>query len=721
LIFKAIQSWLKSGDILLDDLFQTPFPKLSFQALQSPDMFDEAVEIICDIIYETREYHNFTQYIHELVTLLNSLLVNIKENLDNFDGDNWRGLNRIFVEAGETWLNLILMQSAEFFNIVEGIYLCFKHAELEWIGMSFSFWIKFARDLEQVPNHPFAPIFKNLVESIINHLQFPDDDHEFTAQERDDFKDFRHEIGDILKDACILLGPETTLNIPYTIINTRMQQGNLDSDLSAWKTLEAPLFSLRCIGSQIPPDHSSILPNILQLFPRLPNNPDLQYTCTLVIARYTQWTANHPELIQFQLDYIINGFDNPTVAPASALALKFLCQDCSDALGQYFGRILEVYEKATSLLNKKEILDISEGVAYMVNSLQPQERYAALVKLIDPISKKLTPEHFSTLETLAFDIKRINLFFDITAPDADTDIPHPSAQIISTITPGMELILEKLGDNYHVAEALGRFFVLLIRDYKQYTKEYIPTLLPRISAAFAKSSQPVYLWISERVITYHSEFSPSHCLNLIDSVSMGLFQKLEAVNFDPNQLPDLMEEYSYLVNAVLSKLSQQFLRSHIASNVYRLLFLTPKLKEYHSFQSCLSSWRVFSRMLCVSEPPLSASELSPYFQVIDQAGQSSLEDLVDGMIFDYSDESLHDALFVTIYLSELNPELHLNQMAKIIETLKGPNFLQSDRISFLQHYSEKIQNRNWREARSVLQKFLEQFHKRNFARNNNRN
>jgi len=47
-----------------------------------------------------------------------------------------------------------------------------------------------------------------------------------------------------------------------------------------------------------------------------------RYTSTLILGRYAQWTKNNPSTIPTQLQFIISGFSDPEVAPASALALN---------------------------------------------------------------------------------------------------------------------------------------------------------------------------------------------------------------------------------------------------------------------------------------------------------------------------------------------------------------------------------------------------------------
>lgn len=41
---------------------------------------------------------------------------------------------------------------------------------------------------------------------MIKHLTYPIDVESITAEERDTFRDFRHEMGDVLKDCVLILG-----------------------------------------------------------------------------------------------------------------------------------------------------------------------------------------------------------------------------------------------------------------------------------------------------------------------------------------------------------------------------------------------------------------------------------------------------------------------------------------------------------------------------------
>ncbi len=59
---------------------------------------------------------------------------------------------------------------------------------------------------------------------IIKHFHYPDDLSSWSSAERDEFKDFRHEMGDILKDIVTLVGQSEALSVPYQIMGFKTKK-----------------------------------------------------------------------------------------------------------------------------------------------------------------------------------------------------------------------------------------------------------------------------------------------------------------------------------------------------------------------------------------------------------------------------------------------------------------------------------------------------------------
>ncbi len=49
-------------------------------------------------------------------------------------------------------------------------------------------------------------LYSRLLDLMIVHLHYPQESHEWSASEKDEFREFRHVIGDVLKDCAKVLG-----------------------------------------------------------------------------------------------------------------------------------------------------------------------------------------------------------------------------------------------------------------------------------------------------------------------------------------------------------------------------------------------------------------------------------------------------------------------------------------------------------------------------------
>lgn len=324
----CLASWLRCGGVMPEQVVSTPLFEGAFQALQSDALFDEAVTLITDLIHETQEIEEHVQVVEQIVPRL--IPLNAAVSASQGDPDKVKGFTKILAEAGLWYAPLVSRHQDFFLPIVQALVECVKCDDLDVVQLTFDFWYKLARELKKAPPSdslsPFLNVFAGLVDSIFRHLRFPDDWASLTAQEKDDFRDFRHNIGDTLKDCCVILGANACLQRALEAVTAEMSKG---SDAS-WETIEAPLFAMRSMGAQVDPKDDQVLPLIMDMLPKLPSHPRIRYAAILVIGRYTEWTNEHPQHITFQLDYLSNGFGDADtqVWLAAASSLRHLCRDC---------------------------------------------------------------------------------------------------------------------------------------------------------------------------------------------------------------------------------------------------------------------------------------------------------------------------------------------------------------------------------------------------------
>lgn len=324
-----MRSWLRAGECSPTELVQTPLFDFAFAALGSDPLFDAAVDVICDIIHETQEVDDFLPIIEQITARLVALKPKLKEVGE--DVEKMRGYTRIFSEAGETYRTLIVNHIEAFHPIVEALLECASYPDLDVVPITFQFWYHLAmtaRNRRETVSPLIADVYQKLTAVMIDHLRFPADFDELPAQERDEFRDFRHIMGDTLKDCCYVLGSSLCLSRTYEMI-LKIMSGPASNQ--AWQDIEAPLFAMRSMGAEIPPTDEEVVPLIMDLIVRLPAHPKVRYAATLVVSRYTEWVALHPTYIPGLLDYISTAFDDSDkeVVAAAGQALRFLCKDCS--------------------------------------------------------------------------------------------------------------------------------------------------------------------------------------------------------------------------------------------------------------------------------------------------------------------------------------------------------------------------------------------------------
>lgn len=332
-IFNCISSWLTAGEITSADLAHSPLLDSAFNALASDDLFDAAVTVVCEAIHETQEVEENMPTIELIVPKVIELKPKLNEYSD--DPEKIRGLARIFTEAGETYRSLLLIHTDSFFPLVEAIGECSAYQDLDIVPITFPFWMRLAQSIGKKSSVPpvFMDAYKALMAVIIRHLHFPADLTSTTGQEADNFRQFRHVMGDTLKDCCFVLGSDVCLSTAYEMIISAMARQNV-----SWQEVEAPLFSMRSMGAEVDPNDDRAVPKIMDLIPTLPTHPRIRYASLLLISRYTEWINRHPAYIPQQVKYISAGFEDSDseVNAAAGQALRFLCQDCKQASPSVF-------------------------------------------------------------------------------------------------------------------------------------------------------------------------------------------------------------------------------------------------------------------------------------------------------------------------------------------------------------------------------------------------
>lgn len=396
--------WLR--EINVYDIVVSPLLDVITGALDHADSFEAAVDCLCAMCKETKEVDEYMEAIETLYPRIAALQPRIARSSEMEEHETYRGLARLFSEAGEAWVVLIARMPTEFRALVECVLECAERdRNRDAAPLTFNFWYEMKMylvlDRYIESRMQFVPVFSKLVDIMIDHLEFPmpesgneSDLFEGDRTQEDRFRENRHATGDVLKDCCEVIGTVDCLGKSFKRIQEWISTYGsqvTDAKVPHWQSLEAPLFSLRAMGREVDKDENVILPQLMPLLIQVPNHHRIRFTAIMTLGRYSEWTSQHPEFLEPQLNFIISSFGSGSndIMTAAALALKFFCQDCRDLMREHVEQLQKFYDSVLDSLPPSSQEEISEGVANVVG-VQPVDKIYDMLKLYcDPLVKRL--------------------------------------------------------------------------------------------------------------------------------------------------------------------------------------------------------------------------------------------------------------------------------------------------------------------------------------------
>jgi transportin-3 len=288
---------------------------------------------------------------------------------------------------------------------VEAVLQCAaRDLDRDAIALTFVFWyeLKLYLILERYieARMQYVDVYSKLVDVMLKQLEFPTPDGDETdlfdgdREAEEKFREFRHHMGDVLKDCCEIMGVTECLTkvLERIKIWTRDYASQATTtSVPHWQQLEAPLFSMRALGRMVDKDEDIILPQIIPLIVQIPHHEKLRFATIMVLGRYTEWTSNHPELLEAQFTYIVSSFqtDSKEIVRAAAMAMKFFCTDCKHLLSGQVVQLQQFYNQTLDKLPGISQEELTEGVASVV-AVQPPAQIFNLLKLYcDPLMARL--------------------------------------------------------------------------------------------------------------------------------------------------------------------------------------------------------------------------------------------------------------------------------------------------------------------------------------------
>ncbi|KAJ3574083.1 hypothetical protein NP233_g2008 [Leucocoprinus birnbaumii] len=700
-ILACLRSWSYAGALVPLAFINSPLFELAVKALDDIQLFDAGIDVLCQVIRDTHEAdEDRLGCTQRLVFQVMALQPKISESWE--DVDKVKAYARLFSDMGELCRVLLVEDPKTYYPLVEAIGECSAHPDLDVCPVTFPFWMYLAGTLEKRSYVPplLQTAFKTLMGVIIKHLHFPTDMSTFVGQEADNFRSFRHVMGDTLKDCCAVLGTTECLLATHEMISSALAKG---PNYMTWQEIEAPLFAMRSMGAEIDNTDELAVPKILDLIPQLPSHPRVQYAALLIIARYTEWINLHPHYIQPQLQYISAGFENSDIEvnAAAGQALKYLCQDCKQHLVDFLPTLHDFLKNTGSKLIQEDRRQVYEAIAHVISAM-PIDRAA------------------ESLRTFSFDI--LSLLHDATAK------PNPSKEEMEIVSSGLENLetmlfvihsfgedlptachsscadawlvfdnfLLKFGSDYEFAERATRVIRHGITLFGIAGLPMAPSVATRMSQGFDATGIPAYVWIGGKIVArYGEEKQNVELQTAIRGMYEHVSKKTVAVLSlkAPGEIPDVLQDFIQMLLPIVDITPEIFFDHNIFPPVFGASMAGLTVVHSDIVFATLDLFRSIVLHDCL-HPEARGEQFTQWATVIRgvvrEQGYSLTGYLLSGMVGDFPEDSIPNVVGIFRALTTMFPEKMLEWLPDVLQKLPTNSAPAAAKTQFLMDLTKSV-------------------------------
>ncbi|KGO67940.1 Armadillo-like helical [Penicillium italicum] len=751
-LLDCVTSWLR--EIPAAKVVESPLIDVIFKALDNDASFDAGVDCVCTLYRDTKDVDESLPVIQALYPRLMALRPKIAETAEAEDLEAFKGITRIFAEAGEAWVVLVARLPGEFQGLVEALLeCCARDWERDAVSLTFIFWYELKQyitlDRYTDARVAFQPVFAQLVDIMVKHLEFPspedgeaEDLFSGDREQEEKFRQFRHAMGDVLKDCCAVVGVNDCLAKIYQLIQqwvAKYASQASNEHVPHWQELEAPLFGLRAMGRMVDPQESTILGQLIPLIVQIPDQEKVRFQAIMALARYTEWTALHPETLEAQLNYVISGFHHSSqeVVQASALAFKFLGTDCQKLLGGHIAQLHTFFESVLDKLKPTSQEEVTEGVAAVV-SVQPHEKiYDSYKMFCDPIMARIMnlANNAQTEEgqrAVADHLQLITIFVQVVTPILAPGEENPAVKYCGEVLPIMTTIVMNFTSSTPILERVCRCWRYMIISYRTSMIPLLPTLAQSIANGFQASREGCFLWATDAVVR---EFSDgAEYVDQATSDAVFQFYEQQAIAFlrilndlPPQNLPDVIEDFFRLSSNAVRYYPKKYITSSLALPIFSAALSALTLQQLDPLIATLHYYRdLFG--FAFDKPMVSqftSPEGQPYVTppevreavkaLIISQGQPLAQRVLTGMMFTFPGDCFADASGVLMTMFELLPQETGAWLQTTLQMLPSGTMKHGEAERLLKNVSDKVQSGETRKIRVLLQDFTNSYRRRNVA------
>ncbi|KAK5998661.1 hypothetical protein PT974_01043 [Cladobotryum mycophilum] len=749
-LMECITSWLR--EVPVAAVANSPLLDAVFNGITSDECSQEASECLCTMLRETGDVDENQAIIQVLFPRVLSLQPQIAKVVADEETEKLKALTKVLSTAAESWVVGIARQPAQFRPLVDAVLECAaRDKDRDVIEYTFNFWYELKQYLvleRYIQGRlELVDVYAKLVDILLSHLQYPqpesgnetdlfDGDRELEEK----FREFRHQMGDALKDSCEVMGVTECLTKVLHAIQlwTQKYAGQVtDTLVPHWQELEAPLFAMRALGRMVDKDEDIVLPQLMPLLVQIPNHEKLRFATIMVLGRYTVWTSAHPEYLEPQFNYIVNSFQSESreIIRAAALSLKFFCTDCKHILSGQVLQLQTFYDQVLDKLPDLSKEEVTEGVANVV-AVQPlTEVYGLLKTYCDPLIQRLmTKANNATNEegklALADHLQLITLFVQHVMPLVNPGEENPAVKYWQEVFPILSTVLDNFLTFSPICERVCRCWRNMVISYRTDIAPMLAEMANKLASGFDASREGCFLWVTSAILREFSE-AREH-VDRATTENIYHFFEAQTTTFlrvmtqlHPKELPDVIDDFFRLLIDALLYYPQRLVPSQLLVPIFEASIYALTLEQRDPLASTLHFLR--DLLSYGGDNPASseglpdnvAAEIKTIVKsLLLSHGENLVKQVMAGMMITFPRDCFADGSGVLLSLFELLPMQTTEWVTHTISLLPQGTVSPEEANRLMTKIKEKLQTEDvsaMRHVRALLQDFTNTYRRRNVA------
>uniref|UniRef100_K3X7U5 Exportin-1/Importin-beta-like domain-containing protein n=1 Tax=Globisporangium ultimum (strain ATCC 200006 / CBS 805.95 / DAOM BR144) TaxID=431595 RepID=K3X7U5_GLOUD len=594
MVLRAVKNWLRYSSVSPVVVVNNPLLQSFVAFLNQDDLFDVSVDLVVELVRCYYDVERDLVLIQWLVPQLMQLKDAFQKAANEEDTDKCLGLCRIFTEMSESYITLLVgdleMGQAA---VVDLLLDCMSYPDVEIADVTIPFWFRFIEELLHLDKRDresklakLAPNLIRLAGICMQHIQFQDDFPRLPSDKQQDFKAFRHELGDILRDFCELLGVESILQHCVQGLEHIFQ---MPVETRRWEAVEAHLFCFRSIARHVersrPEVVSASIQLIFQHLPQFSEHPAICYTSCLIVSRYVEWLKNHSSFLPQQLEFlnqnIMKSAQDPRfteweVARAASAAIRSIAMDCWPLLGSEITAFYLHVEKHDILVVDDQTF-ILEGMLAGVKATRDMAAVMTLLdQILEPLGQRLgglfAAASTSSTTTVSASVASSemarliciydNLDVDMKKMGAGGFDQHPLMILTEKMWPLFNQILAQFRGKDDLVERVCRCYKRILRTCGSQFKPFLPQMVENLLSFYQSDPKSSYLYAGNMVLKYFYEDQSDEMVGIFAKLvhtfaetTLPIFQDRATMQTHP----DVIEEFFFLMQRCVKYVPQVLL------------------------------------------------------------------------------------------------------------------------------------------------------------------